>query len=128
LKQALHDIPYWMARSMGDKQIVSLQPPECFGMSTCDEYCYTFPANIPHTGPDAKNRLKAGPEHVNLYGNCPYFYELGIKLAIRQGDEALLATLMEVFRIRYRRIFNESLNATSSSRYEYTMFLERKRW
>jgi len=66
---SLVELPYWLACVMHRRQHVQIEQPSCFG-------------NKFRTG------LLADPTVVNLQDKCPYWYELGLKLALLLDERA----------------------------------------
>ncbi|KNC52341.1 DNA replication complex GINS protein PSF3 [Thecamonas trahens ATCC 50062] len=85
------DIPLWLALSLAKRSIVTLRSPSFFGES--------FQAH-----------LLADAQVLNIHDKCPFFYELGVKLAKLTGNWALPAVLKKAFHTRYLRIVDTSIN------------------
>ncbi|KAJ8500000.1 hypothetical protein OPV22_010552 [Ensete ventricosum] len=83
------DLPYWLAHQLHLRQAVSISVPASFSQKT-------------------KKEIQADAACVDLKGRCPYFYELGCKIAPLVGDKTIGTFLLYAFTDRYKEILSKS--------------------
>ncbi|PKA56242.1 hypothetical protein AXF42_Ash011172 [Apostasia shenzhenica] len=88
-KGAKVDLPFWLAHELYLRQAVSTNVPACFSMKT-------------------RKEIQADASCVDLRFRCPYFYELGYKIAPLVGDKSIGAFLRYAFTSRYGEILSKS--------------------
>ncbi|KAL8105872.1 DNA replication complex GINS protein PSF3-like isoform X1 [Apium graveolens] len=79
------ELPFWLARELHLRQAVTVNVPPCFNKRTREE-------------------IDADAAHVDLRSRCPYFYELGYKIAPLVGDKTIGLVLLIAFRTRYKEV------------------------
>ncbi|CAK9145171.1 unnamed protein product [Ilex paraguariensis] len=84
------ELPFWLASELHLRQAVSINVPPCFNKKTREE-------------------IEADAAHVDLRKRCPYFYELGCKLAHLIDDRILSdknigPVLFVAFQTRYKDV------------------------
>uniref|UniRef100_A0A5B7BRH5 Putative DNA replication complex GINS protein PSF3 n=1 Tax=Davidia involucrata TaxID=16924 RepID=A0A5B7BRH5_DAVIN len=79
------ELPFWLARELHLRQAAAINVPACFNKKTRDE-------------------IEADAAHVDLRNRCPYFYELGCKIAPLVGDRTIGSFLLFAFQTRYKDV------------------------
>ncbi|XP_068669401.1 DNA replication complex GINS protein PSF3-like [Aristolochia californica] len=82
-KGAKVDLPFWLAHELYSRQVVSINVPTCFSQKTWKE-------------------VQADAACVDLRSRCPYFYELGCRVAPLVGDRSIGSFLLYTFAGRYK--------------------------
>jgi GINS complex subunit 3 len=95
-KGAVVELPLWLAQDLSRRKIIQVNLPPCFGAKV-------------------RKEVQADPACVNLRSKCPYFYEMGCKLADITGDPSLGGFLLSTLRGRYRDILCKALTSTITS-------------
>ncbi|WOH07664.1 hypothetical protein DCAR_0727097 [Daucus carota subsp. sativus] len=79
------ELPFWLAQELHLRQAVTVNVPPCFNKRTREE-------------------IDADAAHVDLRNRCPFFYELGYKIAPLVGDKTIGRVLLIAFRTRYKEV------------------------
>ncbi|GLJ48147.1 hypothetical protein SUGI_1016720 [Cryptomeria japonica] len=94
------ELPFWLAQDLCLRRAVAINIPTFFNQRI-------------------KKEIKADPGCVNLRSRCPYFYELGCKIAPLVSDKSVGPFLLDTFRGRYQDILckahREAFSLTSKS-------------
>lgn len=88
------ELPFWLANELHVRQAVSMSVPACFDQKT-------------------KKEIQADVACVDLRTRCPYFYELGCRIAPMIGDKTIGPLLLYAFKCRYKDILIKGHNASS---------------
>lgn len=86
------ELPFWLAHELHMRQAVALSLPPCFNQKT-------------------RKEIQADAACVDLQGRCPYFYELGCKIAPMIGDRTIGSFLLYAFTGRYKEVLSKAHNA-----------------
>ncbi|EPS61855.1 hypothetical protein M569_12938, partial [Genlisea aurea] len=88
-------LPFWLVPELCLRQLIHIPVPACF-----------------HKQSKTREEIAADAAHVDLRSRCPYFYELGCKIAPLIGDKTIGPFLLVAFRIRYRELLTKALILT----------------
>ncbi|KAF6153627.1 hypothetical protein GIB67_027494 [Kingdonia uniflora] len=83
------ELPFWLAQYLRSKEVVTIDVPPCFDKKT-------------------RKEVQADVACVDLRSRCPYFYELGCKIAPMIGDRTIGSFLLVAFRGRYQDILRKA--------------------
>ncbi|GFP84700.1 DNA replication complex gins protein psf3 [Phtheirospermum japonicum] len=70
-----------------------------------------------------REEIAADAAHVDLRSRCPYFYELGCKLAPLIGDKTIGPFLLVAFQIRYKEVLLKAHTLTMAVAPKYMTLL-----
>ncbi|CAM8949322.1 unnamed protein product [Rhodiola kirilowii] len=87
------ELPFWLAQELHMRQAVSMSMPTCFDQKT-------------------RKEIQADVACVDLRNRCPYFYELGCKVAPLIGEKTIGPLLLYAFKCRYKDILIKGHNAS----------------
>ncbi|OVA14937.1 GINS complex [Macleaya cordata] len=91
-KGAKVELPFWLAQELHLRQAVSVTVPACFNQKT-------------------RKEIQADAPCVDLRNRCPYFYELGCKVAPLIGDRTIGSFLLYAFTGRYKEVLSKAHSA-----------------
>ncbi|KAK6146834.1 hypothetical protein DH2020_020703 [Rehmannia glutinosa] len=100
------ELPFWLVRELYLRQLISIRVPPCFDRES-----------------KTREEIAADAAHVDLRSRCPYFYELGCKLAPLIGDKTIGPFLLVAFRIRYREVLIKAHTLTMTVAPKYLTLL-----
>ncbi|XP_006857266.2 DNA replication complex GINS protein PSF3 isoform X2 [Amborella trichopoda] len=86
------DVTFWLAQELYLREAASINLPMHFNQKT-------------------RKEVQADPECVDLRSRCPYFYELGYKIAPMVADKELGTFISLTFNGRYKEILSKSHGA-----------------
>ncbi|KAK9088782.1 hypothetical protein Scep_027864 [Stephania cephalantha] len=86
------ELPFWLANELYLRQAVSVNIPPCFNLKT-------------------RREIQADAACVDLRSRCPYFYELGCKVAPLIGDKTIGSFLLYAFMNRFKDILSKAHSA-----------------
>ncbi|CAA2949646.1 probable DNA replication complex GINS protein PSF3 [Olea europaea var. sylvestris] len=100
------ELPFWLVCELYLRQLVSIMVPPCFDKES-----------------KTREEIGADAAHVDLRSRCPYFYELGCKIAPLIGDKTIGPFLLVAFRIRYKEVLIKAHNLTLAVAPKYLTLL-----
>lgn len=83
------DLPFWLAKSLSGRNMVSMENPGFYSKRFTDG-------------------LIAAPASVNLQKTCPYYHTLGCKYAQAKKDKDLIVRLQESLNARKKEIMDKA--------------------
>ncbi|KAF8396938.1 hypothetical protein HHK36_018573 [Tetracentron sinense] len=86
------ELPFWLSHELQLRQAVSVNIPACFNQKT-------------------RKEIQADAACVDLRNRCPYFYELGCKIAPLVGDRTIGSFLLYAFTGRYKEVLSKAHSA-----------------
>ncbi|GMH15399.1 hypothetical protein Nepgr_017240 [Nepenthes gracilis] len=86
------ELPFWLAAELQRRQAAMMSIPPCFNQTT-------------------RKEIQADAGSVDLRSRCPYFYELGSKIALVVGDQTIGSFLLYAFMNRYKEVLSKSHTA-----------------
>ncbi|KAL6326509.1 hypothetical protein AAG906_008371 [Vitis piasezkii] len=89
------ELPFWLAHELLQRQAVTINVPACFNQKT-------------------RKEIQADAPCVDLRSRCPYFYELGCKVAPLVGDRTIGSLLLQAFLSRYKEVLSKAHTAAST--------------
>lgn len=92
------ELPFWLVRELYLRQLISIRVPPSFDKES-----------------KTREEIAADAAHVDLRSRCPYFYELGCKIAPLVGDKTIGPFLLIAFRTRYKEVLIKAHTLTPSS-------------
>ncbi|XP_043697009.1 DNA replication complex GINS protein PSF3-like [Telopea speciosissima] len=86
------ELPFWLAQELHLRQAVAMNVLACFNQKT-------------------RKEVQADAACVDLRNRCPYFYELGCKIAPLVGDRTIGSFLLYTFSSRYKEVLSKAHSA-----------------
>ncbi|KAJ4975909.1 hypothetical protein NE237_001015 [Protea cynaroides] len=86
------ELPFWLAQELHVRQAVAMNVLACFNQKT-------------------RKEVQADAACVDLRNRCPYFYELGCKIAPLVGDRTIGSFLLYTFSSRYKEVLSKAHSA-----------------
>lgn len=83
------ELPFWLASQLAVRKMAKIELPTFFGRSL-------------------KSKLLSAPASVNLSDRCPFFFELGLRLALLVRDQDIQDTLQRALQARFGEIVRRS--------------------
>ncbi|KAL3636038.1 hypothetical protein CASFOL_020585 [Castilleja foliolosa] len=109
------ELPFWLVGELYMRQLLSIRVPPCFDR----ELSFSCALDRSKT----REEIAADAAHVDLRSRCPYFYELGCKLAPLIGDKTIGPFLLVAFQIRYKEVLLKAHTLTMAVAPKYLTLL-----
>lgn len=101
------ELPFWLAQDLCTREAVSINNPTFYNHRI-------------------RKEMQADPACVNLRSRCPYFYELGCKLAPLVSDRSLGSFLLYTLRGRFKDILCKAHSIAFSATSKFLQLLTRE--
>ncbi|PIA37886.1 hypothetical protein AQUCO_02900020v1 [Aquilegia coerulea] len=101
------ELPFWLAHELHMRQAAVVSVPSCFNQKT-------------------RKEIQADAGCVDLRSRCPYFYELGCKVAPLIGDRTIGSFLLYAFTGRYKENLSKAHSAGFTMAPKYLTILTKE--